>query len=81
MENVKWYTVKEGAEKYKEIIVIPELKAASPTNDAENETIEFAWTDMPTGDFVEVKSIPDDEDNDNNQMSQAFEVVFVPMVW
>jgi hypothetical protein len=73
-DNVKIVKIKEGAERLRQTQIVPELKAATPSDPAETADVEFEWIDMPTGNFVEVKQIPDDGNNDNNEMSGILSV-------
>lgn len=75
LDNIQVKSVVAGEEIYKEILIIPELKAATPSDPADIEDLEFEWADMPTGNFVEEKSVPDDDDNDDNAMGAAFSVI------
>ena len=75
IDNLKIYGVRAGDEVYKEVRIIPELKAATPSDPADIVNLEFIWEDMPTGNFVEEKSVPDDYDNSNNVMGALFTVI------
>jgi len=74
IDNAKIIKVYPGGEVYKEVIIIDELGAATPSEPAEFEDVEFIWEEIPTGNFIEEKFVPNDDNNDNNLMSEAFSV-------
>jgi hypothetical protein len=74
LDNFYGFTIEEGETVYTEVIIIDELLAATPSEPGECIDVEFSWEDMPTGHFIEKKSVPDDDNNDNNEMSDSFDV-------
>jgi hypothetical protein len=58
----------QGAERYSETIIIPELLVG------ECEDVEFVWEGVPTGNFIECKSVPHDDNDDNNELCGEFSV-------
>jgi hypothetical protein len=74
IDNIKVISVWEGSEVSKEVVIIDELKAATPSDPKECEDVEFRWEEMPTGHFIEKKSVPMDDNEDNNEMTEPFSV-------
>jgi hypothetical protein len=75
-DNVQIIKTYSGGVRFTEVLIIDEIKAATPTEPAECVDFEFEWPDMPTGDFVEEKCVPNDDNNDNNCKNDDFEVVY-----
>jgi hypothetical protein len=68
LDDYKLTKINPGAERYSETITIPFLAVG------ECVEVEFMWEDMPTGNFIEEKCVPPDDNNDNNCMSGSFEI-------
>jgi len=68
LDNVKFEITEIGDEIYSEVIIIDELLVG------ECVEVEFMWDNIPTGDFIECKSVPDDDNNDNNELCNPFSV-------
>jgi hypothetical protein len=78
-DNLKLYSTVTGAEVYKTVIILPEIKAETITDPADIISLDYydglIWEDMPTGDYVEEKFVPldvvdvDDPINDDNDNS------------
>jgi hypothetical protein len=82
LDNIKIESVVPGATVYTQIIYLDDVKAASPSGPAEIEVLtdKFQWLNMPTGDFIESKTVPADDSNPfkpvnfDNSLQQPFTV-------
>lgn len=82
LDSIKVESVVAGAPIYTQIIIVDDILAETPSDPAEIEilTDKFAWLDMPTGDYMEEKSVPLDDPNPymyinlDNSMMKPFTV-------
>jgi hypothetical protein len=68
LDDFKVVKAFQGAERYSETIIIPELAVGECVD------VEFVWEGVPTGNFIECKTVPHDDNDDNNELCGEFSV-------
>jgi hypothetical protein len=84
IDNWVLETTKATGIVFEKTIIIPEIKAETPSDPADviclDDCDSLVWEDMPTGNYVETKTVPlDDPDEDDpinadNELSNPFKV-------